>query len=290
MKTAIVTASYDKDFERCKLLCETIDTYASGFTNHYILVEARDVALFRQLAGPRRIIVDERELLPSWLRAFPDPTTWGRRRIWLSLKTKPLRGWHVQQLRRIAIANHVQEDAFFYIDSDVAFVRPFDCNSLWQKDRLRLLVRPGALGGSQARQEHLIWSANTARLLGLEASPHALDDYIGTLIGWRRDAILGMCERIEQQNHMHWVAALGRTRRFSECMLYGRYVDDVLKGAGHFHATSDLCRVYWVAPPPTEDEFRTFIAELEPEQVAIGMQSFLGFPPADIRRIIGAQK
>ena len=48
MKTALVTASYHKDFERCKLLCETVDRHVSGFTNHYILVEPRDVPLFRQ--------------------------------------------------------------------------------------------------------------------------------------------------------------------------------------------------------------------------------------------------
>ncbi|MBV2144301.1 hypothetical protein KUG47_12435 [Falsochrobactrum sp. TDYN1] len=287
MKTAIVTASYNQDFERCKLLCETIDEHVSGFTNHYILVEPRDVALFRQLAGPRRIIVDERELLPSWLHVFPDPTTWGRRRIWLSLKTKPLRGWHVQQLRRIAIARYAQDDAFFYVDSDVAFVRPYNCNSLWQEDRLRLLVRPGALANPQW-PEHLGWSANTTKLLGVETSSNTLNDYIGTLIGWRRDTILSMCDLIEQKNGMHWAAALGKMRRFSECMLYGRYVDDVLNGTGHFHDTTDLCRVQWFAPPPTEDEFRTFIAELAPQQVAIGIQSFLDISVDDIRRIIGA--
>lgn len=287
MKTAIVTASYDKDFERCKLLCETIDEYVTDYTNHYILVEPRDVALFRQLAGPRRVIVDERELLPSWLHVFPDPTSWGRRRIWLSLKTKPLRGWHVQQFRRIAIANHTREDAFFYVDSDVAFLKPFSCDSIWHGDRLRLLVRPGELAKPKW-PEHLGWSANTARLLGIESEENALNDYIGTLIGWRRGAVLGMCERIEQQNGMHWVAALGRMRRFSECMLYGRYVDDILKGDGHFHDTADLCRVYWFAPAPNEEEFRAFIAEMEPQQVAIGMQSFVGLSIAEIRRIVGA--
>ena len=41
-------------------------------------------------------------------------------------------------------------------------------------------------------------------------------------------------------------------------------------------------------PPPSEEEFRTFIAEMEPHQVAIGMQSFLSLSVNDIRRIIGA--
>ncbi|MBC2887495.1 hypothetical protein H7Q97_19135 [Ochrobactrum sp. CM-21-5] len=287
MRTALVTASYDKDFERCRLLCETVDEYVGDFTNHYILVEPKDVALFRQLAGPRRIIVDERDLLPSWLRVYPDPTNFGRRRIWLSLRTKPLRGWHVQQMRRIAIAARVEDDAFLYTDSDTAFMRPFSSHTLWRDGRLRLFLRPDALA-TPLWPEHPVWSANTAKLLGITDKRNALNDYIGQLIAWRRDTMLGLVKRIEQQTGTHWVSALGRTRRFSECFLYGRYVDDILQGAGHFHDTTDLCRVHWFAPAPTEAEFRTFIAEMEPQQVAIGMQSFVGLSVEEVRRIIGA--
>ncbi|MGH6858635.1 MAG: DUF6492 family protein, partial [Phyllobacterium sp.] len=111
MRTALVTASYAPDFERCRLLCETIDRFVRGYTTHYILVEHRDIALFKQLERPNRIIVDENDLLPRWIRPFPDPGTFGRRRVWLSPRTLPLRGWHAQQLRRIAIARHADEDA-----------------------------------------------------------------------------------------------------------------------------------------------------------------------------------
>ena len=59
MKTAIVTASWDQDFERCKLLCETMDKHVTGFTKHYILVDSKDVALFRQIESANRIVIDE---------------------------------------------------------------------------------------------------------------------------------------------------------------------------------------------------------------------------------------
>ncbi|SPU64220.1 Uncharacterised protein [Brucella melitensis] len=249
MKTAIVTASWDQDFERCKLLCETVDKYTTGFTKHYILVESKDVALFRQLESSRRIIIDERDLLPSWLHAFWDPTHLWRRRIWLSLKTKPLRGWHVQQLRRIALAGAMEEDGFLYMDSDMAFLRPFDCSTLWHGEKLRLFVRPNALANPKW-PEHPVWAANAAKLLGIQNGKSGLNDYIGQLVSWRRDSVISMCERIEAHTGQHWVAALGKIRRFSECILYGRYVDDILKGVGHFHDTGDLCRVYWFSPPP----------------------------------------
>ena len=78
---AVVTASYAPDFERCRLLCETMDRHVTGVARHYILVEHRDVALFRQLEGSRRTVVDERDLLPRWLRVFDDPLSLFRRRV-----------------------------------------------------------------------------------------------------------------------------------------------------------------------------------------------------------------
>ena len=286
MKTAIVTASYHADFERFRLLCETLDTHVTGYTKHYVLVEDRDVPLFRQLQSPRRVIIGEKDLLPSWLKVFPDPLTMGRRRIWLSLKTKPLRGWHVQQFRRIAIADLVEDDAFLYLDSDVAFLRPYDCSQLWRDDALRLLIRPGALT-ADSMSEHRRWSANAGALLGLPGTQRSTSDYVGTMIAWKRSSIRNMCARIETVTGEHWIAAMGKQRRFSECMMYGRFVDDIENGVGHFHDQTELCKVFWLAPPPTEKEFRAFVADMAPEQVALGMQSFLGLEPDEIRRILG---
>lgn len=116
MATAIVTASYAPDFERCRLLCETLDRHVTGARHHYILVEGRDVNLFRQLERAGRSVIDERDLLPRWLHVVDDPLSLFRRRVWLSFRTKPLRGWHVQQMRRIAIAAHVDEDVLVYVD------------------------------------------------------------------------------------------------------------------------------------------------------------------------------
>ena len=98
--SAIVTPSYGPDFERCRLLCETLDRFVTGFDRHYLLVEHRDVALFRSLESPRRIVVDERDLLPRCLVPINDPLSGFKRRLWLSPWTMPLRGWHAQQLRR----------------------------------------------------------------------------------------------------------------------------------------------------------------------------------------------
>jgi Family of unknown function (DUF6492) len=285
MKTAIVTASFAPDFERCKLLCETMDKHVTGYSRHYILVEHSDVGIFRQLEGPRRVVVDEMDLFPSWIRAYPDPFYLGRRRVWLSLRTMPLRGWHAQQLRRIAIAEKIGEDGLFYVDSDVAFLKRFDCSDLWHGDNLRLFRRDNELLADVPGDQRL-WAENAAMLLDIDRVNLLPHGYVGTLVAWRRDSVLGMCRRIESVQSRHWLEAIGKTRRFSECTIYGRFADDIEMLRGHFVDNRDFCKVYWFAPAPTEPEFRSFIAEMTAEQVAIGMQSFIGADMNYVRRLV----
>ncbi len=284
---AVVTASYAGDFERCRLLCETLDRHVTGFDSHMILVAGHDVRLFRQLESQHRIVVDERDLLPGWLHVVRDPASLFSRHLWLSFRTKPLRGWHVQQLRRIAIAGHVASDALLYCDSDVLFLRAFDCVSLWQSAGLRFLRREGALADPKLEEQRR-WSANAARALGIEDSPASMADYIATVIAWRRDTLAEMCAHIEKTHGRHWVEVVASTRKFSECMLYGRFVDDVLDGAGHSPTADELCRIYWEGPEPREAELTDFVAGMSPGQVAVGLQSFVGTDLASIRRLIEA--
>ncbi|MGI6850978.1 DUF6492 family protein [Mesorhizobium sp. 1B3] len=285
---AIVTASYAPDFQRCRLLCETVDRFVTGFSKHYLLVEHGDVGRFRALESARRVVVDERDLLPPWLYSMRDPTSLFRRRVWLSARTMPLRGWHVQQLRRIAIAAHAGEEVLVYCDSDVAFLKPFDCGAFARDRQVRLFRREGVIG-KDSPAEHVTWSRNAAAVLGIDAPAVWPHDYIATLIAWRRATVVGMCRRIEETTGRHWVAALGARRKFSECMLYGRYVDQVLGGEGHFHGREEFCRIHWNGAPMSDDEFSAFIDGMGPEQVAIGMQSFIGTDLGRIRRILASR-
>lgn len=284
----IVTASYAPDFERCRLLCETVDRFVTGFSKHYLLVEHGDVGRFRALESARRVVVDERDLLPPWLHSMRDPTSLFRRRVWLSVRTMPLRGWHIQQLRRIAIAAHAGEEVLVYCDSDVAFVKPFDCGAFARDGKVRLFRREGAIG-KDSPADHVSWSRNAATVLGIDAPSVSPHDYIATLIAWRRATVVAMCQRIEAETGRHWVATLGAKRKFSECMLYGRYVDEVLRGEGHFHGKEEFCRIHWNGAPMSDGEFSAFIDGMGAEQVAIGMQSFIGTDMGRIRRILASR-
>ncbi|MGL4243295.1 MAG: DUF6492 family protein, partial [Beijerinckiaceae bacterium] len=104
---AIVTPSYAADFARCQLLCDSIDAFAAGDAHHYVLVADHDVALFRQLAGGRRTGLPDSELVPSWLKPMRRPFDRQGRHVWISTdlrrQVRPLSGWHVQQLRKLAL-------------------------------------------------------------------------------------------------------------------------------------------------------------------------------------------
>ncbi|WP_309083534.1 DUF6492 family protein [Chelativorans sp.] len=284
---ALVTPSYAGDFERCRLLCETVDRFVTGATKHYLLVAGHDVARFRALESANRIVIDERDLLPPWLHGVRDPLSLFRRHVWLSTRTAPLRGWHVQQLRRIAIAEKVPEAALVYCDSDVAFLKPLDVSVFWRNGAVRLYRRDGALPVGGPVGNHAEWLVNAGHVLSLPPQPAHLHDYISTVIAWRRETVISMMRHIEEHHHRHWVEVIASRRRFSECILYGRYVDEVLEGRGHFHDATQFCRVYWFGPPLDADGLRRLVEEMEPAQVAIGVQSFMGTDLDAVRRLVG---
>jgi len=285
MKTAVMTASWSADLERCSLMCESLDRFLSGDWHHYLLVEPRDVAAFRPLEGPRRTVVSETELFPNWLRAFPDPTSLGRRRVWLSPFSLPLRGWHAQQIRRLALARHVDADMLLSIDSDVVMVRPYDPSSMWADGKMRMFRINGGI--SQDMVEHRQWLAHAGKLLGLPVTVSPAHDYINTFIGWRVDAARAMLDHIETVSGRNWIRALISSRAISECTIYGRFADEVLKGEGHDVSDQALCHMLWLseAYPETPRGLESFMADLQPAQVAVGIQSFVGHDISDIRRL-----
>jgi len=290
VQSAIVTASYRGDLERCRLLCESMDRRVTGHTRHLILVEAADGCTLRQFAGPKREIIDERALLPAWLRPFPDPTSLGRRRIWLSPKGPPLRGWHVQQLRRIAIGAALVEAAMISVDSDVVFLRIADVGWFSEAGKVKFYRKPGAAAEADAqfRDVHRHWSRKAAELLGIASPATTETGYIATLIAWRSDTVREMVRRIEEIAGRSWMGAIAATRTLSECMIYGRFVDEV-ENRPDRHAVTDLslCQMYWSGRALGAEALRDFAGNLLPHHVAAGIQSFTETDPALIRRAAG---
>ena len=120
---ALLTASYAKDLERFALLAESIDTWLTGYTRHYVIVNDEDVPLFARFASDKRVIVPVSRHLPWWLVSAPSFLQRANRRVWLSLRSSPVHGWHVQQIVKIAGVLAAPERRVCILDSDNLFFR-----------------------------------------------------------------------------------------------------------------------------------------------------------------------
>ncbi len=291
---AIATPSYAGDIERCRLLCASIDRFVTGHAAHYLLVEDADVPLFASLAGPRRQVIAESALLPPWLKARLDPFSLGRRRVWTGARAlirgvPPLRGWHAQQLRKLALPLRTEEDVVLFADSDMLFLRPYDLGSLATDEGIRLYSKPDGITADMA--EHRLWCANAAALLGLPDPTFPSPDYINNMVSWRRDHVRALVAHIERESGRDWVSAIASRRGFSEYMIYGYFVERVL-GLGparHWSDPRELCKVYWGGEAGVIETLRSFEDVLEPWQVAVGVQSFIGEPIETIRALFETQ-
>jgi hypothetical protein len=197
----------------------------------------------------------------------------------------PLRGWHAQQLRRLAMARHVEADALLSIDSDVVLVRPFDPPAC------------GAMAGcacsaptmAPVTPRRAIWpgSPMPATFSACRAIPSLR---MTTFPTWSPGAWIprARCSIIiEARSGKSWIRAVISSRDISECMIYGRFADEVLGGAGHRPDPRSLSHVLWFREtfPQTSEGLADFMRELQPDQVAIGVQSFVGHPLSEIRRL-----
>lgn len=286
MATALMTASYAPDYERCRVLCGSLDRHMQGDWHHYLLVDSGDVALFSALAGPRRTVIDQRALLPWWLRAVPDPRK-PRRKIWLSPFGKPLRGWHIQQMMKLDFSRQAQEAAIIAIDSDVILVRDYDPAALWRDGRLRLYRQPNEIVPT-IRSDHVAWLAHSDRLLDIGPFRLPAAGHIDSMVSWRADTARALLARIEEVNGCSWPRALTRARAFSEYMLYGRFAEEVQGGEGHWATDRSFCHVVWFADQLTDgpDGLRRFVRGLADDQIAVGIQSFIECPLEDVIRIV----
>jgi hypothetical protein len=270
---SIITPSFHRDLESCRLLCDTLDRHATGYTDHYIVVTSDDLPLFAPLAGPRRHVVSERDVLQAKL--YPIPIRWrGRRYRWLP-GAWPVYGWHIQQVLKFAMTLAQPNPRVMFIDSDNFLVRPFDIAAFGGGPTLPLQLDRGAIVASEAN--HVTWLRTAHELLGLERPNLPADDYIGNMIVWDKQIVREILHRIEAKAGVPWWVALMRARPFSEYLIYGTAVSTDPKLMARHHAvTAHPCLTYWEGPALDEASFHAFASRMRPDQSALGVQSFTG--------------
>ena len=281
---SIVTPSYLGDLDRCQLLCDTMDRYCTGFSRHCIVVDDEDLAVFARLAGPTRHVIATSSLLPK----FWTVAQWrGRRYRWRPGMRLPIYGWHLQQLRKIAFTLAQDADRVVCIDSDVCFCRSADLGELAAADRTPLSVQSQTI--TSAQPNHVRWRENAYRALGVAAPPLPGDDFIGQMITWDRATMKTITDRIEQVNGRPWWEVLARQRDFSEYLIYGAAVSgDMRLKRGHEPVDRSPCFAYWSGPPLDARSLEHLIAQLQPDQYALAIQSHTRTPLTVIRSAVMA--
>ncbi|NJM96913.1 MAG: hypothetical protein HC800_06760 [Phormidesmis sp. RL_2_1] len=267
---AIITPSFAPDFERCRLLCESMQALIKTPHRHYVVVDRSDFNLFQSLKSHNRDILVVEDIIPPWIRRPPLS-----RKIWLSSKTLPIRNWLLQQIVKLETAKTRDEDYIVFVDSDVAFIRSFDFNTLIQNNCLRLYR--DVQGNATQKEIHAKWHRSAARLLNLPTVDAAIPDYIGNLITWRRRNVVALCEHLENVFGRSWIEVVGNTWHFSEYVLYGTYVERVLKEkSGHYYEAATLSHDYWLPTPLNDDQLKHFFTEIPTEKVAIMLSAKAG--------------
>jgi hypothetical protein len=275
---AIITPSYTPDFEPCRLLVESVERHVPNRIKHYVIVDRRDWNLFSQLRSSRTEIVLKQDVLPWWLQQLNFAPKW-----WLSLRSLPVRGWVIQQLTKLSVNKVVHEDVYLFLDSGAMFVRPFDPASMVKDGKVPLFRE-------QKEEVRLDWNTRwhqvAADLLGLPVQSSYDTNFEGNNpIYWRRDNLTRLQNHIERIKEKDWVIAVCRLQRVSEYVIYGMFVEHILKEAAEQYQTPTARTLsYWSETPMNEAELRAFRAKLAPEDVLVTINEHAKTSTAAIRR------
>lgn len=258
----LVTPSYAPDRELCGDLVRSARRYAPPGTVHTVIVPPADVTLFSPLAADGARIRSTAEVFPRGFTKLPRANVWiNRRTPWL-----PVRGWIAQQIVKLAAVAASTADVVLVADSDVEFVRPFSADDFLVGGRPPLYRLPAAV--TPALPRHMRWDAVARRLLGVEPSAtEQLPDYICWPCLWQPAIVRDALDRVERVTGLPWAAAIGRQPHFSEMVLYGVYVDHVLR-EGPF--TADMhCPSFSDESALDDVALAAFLERIAPGDVAV---------------------
>jgi hypothetical protein len=265
MKFTLVTPSFAPDFERCRLLVETVNRFVAGIQCHYLIVDRRDLALFRSLTShTTRILIAEDILDRPIQRDTNDPDQW------IGPDGHPITNWVFQQLVKISSADAVDEDVLVFCDSDNAFIRPVDLAMRLLYENKLPLFRV-----EKTRPELEVWRDAAADLLGLPRHDVPAWNYVSNLVSWKREHVRAMQRRIETVHGIPWLTAMSRHAMVSEYMIYGIMIDHLIgiEASGQAHRCDPLIQASWEYPLRTEADLDAFFSSIVPGHIGVMIHS-----------------
>jgi len=285
---AFVTPSYRLDRGRCALLNRSLEACATSF-EHWIVVDRGDLPLFRLLESNRTNVVAKEEVLPLWVHRVDTLKIGLRSNVWVQARGRPIRGWLLQQLVKLAVAEWLSADVLVHADSDVVLIRPFSADTVVDAGgRVRLYERPDYV--DEALPDHVRWHRSAEKLLGIGPAGLPMPDFISSLVPWKRQNAVAMLRHLERTTGRHWFRVLANAWHVSEFTLYGRFVRDVLgANGGQFVSSSPLCVDYYKRVPLTAPELTTFLDRVGEEAIAVSLTSTAGMNPDEYAELLARQ-
>ena len=123
----------------------------------------------------------------------------------------------------------------------------------------------------------------SSKQLGLGKNPFPCRNYIDNAVTWHAPTARALCDHITKISGKDWKIALGRHFVISEYTLYGLFVERICTDRSIFTETANsLCKTVWLAKEIPAGQLAEFCDALLPHQVALGFQSFVGVPVADL--------
>jgi hypothetical protein len=259
MSYSIVTPSYAGDFERCRLLAESVQRLVTG--DHYILVDEVDLTEFRCLEQFGAKVIDTRDLMGAGYRRIP------KTRLWLSPKGKVLRGWMTQQVRKMAFAEQGPSERILFVDSDIVFVRPFNPDAFTRDGHVPLFTT------NWFNSESLAWGNQSRRLLGLPEQDTSRGYVHPTF--WTRTVAQRMLDAVTNVAGRPWRDVITAERTFSEYTLYGVFAEEKvgLDALSLYSFNQPLMHLGWDYNTSIASERDRFFAELPESSYAMMFHS-----------------
>ena len=293
------TGRDDQDLERVKLLLRSFRKYfdESELSRFFVVTTPRDAvvvegALRPVLAGDRLEIVNELDVCPEFA-SDPDTTT-----QWPT----PNKGWYRQQLIKLAIHERIDTPYYMTLDSDVLFVQPFSTRSLIRGGKAALNVQTQAdyhrlYRKKLAAHEVTVRESRYRRaehILKLARKPEYVRQWYGetpVLLNCR--IVKALAEHIEATWRKPWRQALLDNLPWTEYPLYFLFAEERGLLARHYVPGSAdsvlrLSQSLWqaadqyVVPRDLTNWDPGSIFDSGEEGIAVVVQSYLGYPVADI--------
>jgi hypothetical protein len=278
---ALVTPSFEPDFLRCKMLAESVLRHAAEHVHHYIVVDERDRKLFSTLRTRRTHIVVKQDILPGWLYQVPMSKKW-----WFSVsRRRPVRGWIVQQIVKLSVDAVCSEDIVLFADSDTFLTRPFEPRTWIRGDQVPLFRETLPTDTDPHNNQ---WHQVAAARLGITVEAKNATNYVTQLVTWRRDNVIELHRHLERISGRQWAESLYDSSTLSEYVLYGVFVERVLKERSKQYADSTITTLnYWDTKKLDDEALRGLREKMKPDQFGVMVSAKSNTSVEAIRRVFG---